>query len=434
MISFFDLPEYLQYTLIFFNLILLVINIYCVVSCVIFEFKKHHIVAKTVLTAFTCVLYFTAVSANFNYRKNHKADGFDIMLMTEHFILMSLILIVLSALSVFALYAVLKWKREHITPASIKEGLDRLPAGLCYHNKDGVPKLINHRMDNLCRFITGEPLFDANEFWRKLRNGEVLPDNIPQQTGENPIVTVLGNTTLSFTKIEREIGGEKLFEIRATDITKKFALSNELRRSNNELRELNRRLQEYGENVYDITREREILTAKVNIHDLLGKAQLATKRYIENSDSHITKDELIDIWNGTLYLFDGGFAETKDDVNLDELYDAAKIMGIRLIIDGTVPKDKSLLRFVMSGARESLTNAVHHAKARELKVKLYSTYTHFIIEYTNDGLQPEGEISEGGGLSSLRQSVESAGGIMETDIYPKFILRLKIPSKEETYV
>jgi len=370
MISFFDLPEYLQYTLIFFNLILLVINIYCVVSCVIFEFKKHHIVVNTVLTAFTCVLYFTAVSANFNYRKNHRTDGFDIMLMGEYFILMSVILIALSALSVFALYAVLKWKREHITPASIKEGLDRLPAGLCYHNKDGVPKLINHRMDNLCRFITGEPLFDANEFWRKLQKGEVLPDNIPQQTGENPIVTVMGNTTLSFTKIEREIGGEKLFEIRATDITQKFALSNKLRRSNNELRELNRRLQEYGENVYDITREREILTAKVNIHDMLGRAQLITKRYIENAGSDITKDELIGIWNGTLYLFDGGFADAKDDISLDELYDAAKIMGIRLIIDGKVPKDKRLLRFIMSGARESLTNALHHAKASELRVRL----------------------------------------------------------------
>lgn len=430
MISFFDLPEYLQYTLIFFNLILLVINIYCVVSCVIFEFKKHHIVVNTVLTAFTCVLYFTAVSANFNYRKNHRTDGFDIMLMGEYFILMSVILIALSALSVFALYTVLKWKREHITPASIKEGLDRLPAGLCYHNKDGVPKLINHRMDNLCRFITGEPLFDANEFWRKLQKGEVLPDNIPQQTGENPIVTVMGNTTLSFTKIEREIGGEKLFEIRATDITQKFALSNKLRRSNNELRELNRRLQEYGENVYDITREREILTAKVNIHDMLGRAQLITKRYIENAKSDITKDELIGIWNGTLYLFDGGFADAKDDISLDELYDAAKIMGIRLIIDGKVPKDKRLLRFIMSGARESLTNALHHAKASELRVRLNSKNFLFVIEFTNDGLQPTEEISEGGGLSSLRQTVEAAGGIMETDIYPNFALRLKIPSKE----
>lgn len=434
MISFFNLPEYLQYTLILFNLILLIINVYCVISCVIFEFKKHHIALNSILALFTSLLYFTAVSANFNYRKNHRTDGFDIVLLREHFLPMLLLLAVLALLSVFALYAVTRWKREHITPASIKEGLDRLPAGLCYHNKDGVPRLINHRMDNLCRYITGEPLFDANEFWRKLQNGEVLPDNISQQTGENPIVTVLGNTTLSFTKIEREIGGEKLFEIRATDITKQFALSDKLRKSNSERRELNRRLQEYGENVYDITREREILTAKVNIHDMLGKAQLVTKRYIENADSGITKDELIDIWNGTLYLFDGGFAETKDEVTLDELYDAAKIMGISLTIDGSVPKDNRLLRFIMSGARESLTNAVHHAKASELRVKLYNTYDYLIIEYANDGIQPEGVISEGGGLSSLRQSVEAAGGIMETDIYPKFILRLKIPSKEESHV
>ena len=434
MMNFFALPEYLQYTLIFFNLILLVINIYCVVSCVIFEFKKHHTVANTIIALMTSVLYFAAVSANYNYRKNHRTDSFDVMLMREHFLLMSILLVVLTFLCAFAFYSVVKWKREHITPASIKEGLDRLPAGLCYHNKDGVPKLINHHMDNLCRIITGEPLFDANRFWSKLQDGKVLPGNISQQTGDNPIVTVPDNSTLSFTKIEREIAGEKLFEIRATDITRQFALNNMLRKSNNELRELNSRLQEYGENVYDITREREILTAKVNIHDMLGKAQLATKRYIENSDSHISKDELIDMWNGTLYLFDGGFAETSDDVSLDELYDAAKIMGIRLIIDGKVPKDKRLLRFIMSGARESLTNAVHHAKASELKVKLYSTYSHFIVEYTNDGLQPNEAVSEGGGLSSLRQSVEAAGGIMETDIFPKFILRLKIPSKEVPYV
>lgn len=37
MTNFFMLPEYLQYTVIFVNLIALVINIYSVVSCVIFE-------------------------------------------------------------------------------------------------------------------------------------------------------------------------------------------------------------------------------------------------------------------------------------------------------------------------------------------------------------------------------------------------------------
>ena len=68
------------------------------------------------------------------------------------------------------------------------------------------------------------------------------------------------------------------------------------------------RLQQYGETVWDITREREILAAKVKIHDMLGKAQLVTRRYIETGGADMTKKELTDIWNGTLYLFDGGFA------------------------------------------------------------------------------------------------------------------------------
>ena len=81
-------------------------------------------------------------------------------------------------------------------------------------------------------------------------------------------------------------------------------------------------------------------------------------------------------------------------------------------------------------ARESLTNAVHHAKATKLTIRIYYHYGFAVIEYTNDGIQPEQCVSEGGGLSSLRQSVESAGGTMEIDSFPRFMLRLKIPSKE----
>jgi len=344
------------------------------------------------------------------------------------------LLALLSVLSVLSLYLVEKWKREHITPASIKEGIDRLPAGLCYHSEEGVPRLINHRMDGLCRRITGEPLFDGNELWRRLTKGEVLPGNSVEKWGDNPIISLSDGSTVSFTKIEREIGGRKMYEIRATDITKQYGLNLELQEYNNELRSLNTRLQEYGESVYDITREREILTAKVNIHDMLGKALLVTKRFIESGDEGITKNELTDMWKGTLYLFDGGFTEESESRNLDELYDAAKLMGINLTVKGVIPADNRLLRFIMSGARECLTNAVHHAKASELFITLYREYSFFVVEYTNDGEKPANPISEGGGLSSLRQSVESEGGIMETEISPQFVLRLKIPSKEVSYV
>ena len=434
MMNFFLLPEYLQYVIIFINLIALVICIYSVVSCVIFEAHKKRTGINVILTGLNTALFYMFVSANFINRKRVNGPEFIKVLFSEYGAVPVTVLAVLTIFSVLSLYLVVRWKREHITPASIKEGIDKLPAGLCYLNEKGVPKLINHRMDDLCRLITGEPLFDGNELWRRLATGEVLSENTVVKTGANPIITLSDGNTVSFTKIEREIGGKKLYEIRATDITKQYALNLELQRDNNELRQLNTRLQEYGENVYDITREREILTAKVNIHDMLGKALLVTKRYIESGGDGITKNELTDMWKGTLYLFEGGFTEGGESGNLDELYDAAKLMGIKLNVNGNIPTDNRLLRFIMSGARESLTNAVHHAKAAELTVRLYYEYSFFVVEYTNDGIKPLKPVSEGGGLSSLRQSVESEGGIMETEICPQFVLRLKIPTKEASYV
>ena len=428
--SFFNFHEYLQYSLVFLNLVILIINVYCMIMGVVFETKKRYLTFNAVLTLLTSVVFSISAGANFEYRKiSVKNEDFVKAFDKVTPVFLVLLLLLLTA-AVLMLYFVLRWKRERITPASIKEAMDKLPAGLCYHNEKGKPVLINHRMAYLCRAITGEALFDGNEFWRRLIYGEVLPGNTVEKYGENPIITVMGDSTISFTRINCEIGGEKIHEIRATDITEQFALHLELKERNSEQRALNMRLQEYGETVWDITREREILAAKVKIHDMLGKAQLVTRRYIETGGADMTKKELTDIWNGTLYLFDGGFAEISADSNLDELYNAAKLMGITINVMGQIPKDNRLLRFIMSGARECLTNAVHHAKARELTVTLYGSGSYFIIEYTNDGKKPDRPISEGGGLSSLRQSVEKDGGTMETHISPQFILRLRIPVKE----
>ena len=427
---FFALPEYLQYSVVFLNLIVLILNIYSLITSVVFRVKKTYIVTGALLTAVTSALLVFSCGANFEYRKSLYRESawikvFD--LFTPFFVVG---LVLLLSASVLLLAFVIRRNKNSINIASIKEGMDKLPAGLCYYSSDGVPRFINHRMDSLCRELTGEPLFDANALWQRLTEGNVLWGNKVEKTGYDPIITVADGNTLSFTKAERTIGGEPMYELRATDITTQYALYLELSEQNKQQLSLNRRLQEYGENVWDITREREILAAKVKIHDMLGKALLVTRRYIETGGADVKKEALTDIWNGTLYLFDGGFAELSSDGSLDELYEAAKLMGISVSVVGRIPADNRLLRFIMSGARECLTNAVHHAKARELTVTLYGSGSYFVIEYTNDGKRPDGSISEGGGLSSLRQSVEKDGGIMETDVVPQFVLRLKIPVKE----
>ena len=52
------------------------------------------------------------------------------------------------------------------------------------------------------------------------------------------------------------------------------------------------------------------------------------------------------------------------------------------------------------------------------------------VVFTNDGKPPEGEISESGGLKSLRSTVEQFRGEMEIASEPRFMLTIRVSGKE----
>lgn len=53
------------------------------------------------------------------------------------------------------------------------------------------------------------------------------------------------------------------------------------------------------------------------------------------------------------------------------------------------------------------------------------------VSLTNNGAAPKGKITEGGGLSMLRQRIEESGGKMEIQSVPRFKLMLSLREKEE---
>ena len=65
-----------------------------------------------------------------------------------------------------------------------------------------------------------------------------------------------------------------------------------------------------------------------------------------------------------------------------------------------------------------------------MTVELTRTDAGLSAAITNNGNMPEGEITEGGGLSALRRKTESAGGIMRVQSVPAFKLELILPGKE----
>ncbi|MBQ4475718.1 MAG: hypothetical protein II935_05950, partial [Bacteroidales bacterium] len=55
----------------------------------------------------------------------------------------------------------------------------------------------------------------------------------------------------------------------------------------------------------------------------------------------------------------------------------------------------------------------------------------YVVTITNSGNPPKGAIKEGGGLTSLRQTVENAGGEMYVSHKPNFTLILNLPREDK---
>ena len=434
MTGFFALSVFAQSAVQILLILIVLAEIYCLIICLIYKTEKADTFFNVLLFAVSlaCLI---VLSDGFR----HKEVGVATLPIIEALCglpsAIIFVLLVFQASAVcFAVYRVNFRRKTKISPMSIKQGADRLTTGICCYDENGRPKLVNHSMERLCRSITGEPLLNASDFWKKLSGGEVMPGNTVIKSGSEPIILLESGEVRCFSRKEIISGKKPVFELSASDITEQYALSRRLMENNAELEAIKKRLILFSENVSDITREREILAAKVSIHDRLGNTLIAARRYIETGEEAISRKTLLDMFNSNIALLRREAEQPPEDEALDSLYEAAQIMGITLTVEGDLPKnDNRAMRLVMCAARECITNAVRHAGATVLTIVAFSDRDGYTVEYKNNGTPPEDEITEGGGLSSLRKSVEDEGGKMEIVGTPQFVLRLKISKQRRRY-
>ena len=166
----------------------------------------------------------------------------------------------LTALSLFASFTLWHKSRRQLSPVSIKESCDHLPSALCFAWENGLPCLKNLKMDELSHLLTGEALLNANDFWKTMEL--------------QPIVTLENGQTWSFERVRMEMNGKIVYQITGTNITEEARLQRGLEKDNLRLKDMNRRLRQYGQDVQEATREKEILRAKTRVHDQIGHALL----------------------------------------------------------------------------------------------------------------------------------------------------------------
>ena len=137
------------------------------------------------------------------------------------------------------------------------------------------------------------------------------------------------------------------------------------------------------------------------------------------------------VWKNAVRLLRHENEQPEEQDAVAGLMNAAYGLGIKVSILGTFPEDPSAKEIILSVIRECMTNAVRHAGAKELYVRLACSDQTAYVSVTNSGAAPEGEIAEGGGLTSLRILVKKSGGSMEIKTVPRFELTVSVPVRGE---
>ena len=334
-----------------------------------------------------------------------------------------LILLAISVIFAVLIYEVRVYRNRFITPGAVKLGLDELPDGLLYYSADGIIRFINPAMSNIAQIVTDRVVLNGNDLYEKLCDGDLTAGSVRIASGEAIVIRLESGRIFSFERKEKLLKGRPISELICFDVTDEYTLCDKLRENHTKLAEQKERLLTLGDSITEFTIDKEILDAKVRIHDELGKGLTASRYYIEQKKGE--PGELLKLWNTNLRLLSNEEKPKKRD-DYETVLKASGDVGVGIRLKGSLPREDDNKKIIAAAIRECVTNTFRHAKGDTVYIETIDEDTEYRVTFRNNGMPPESAISETGGLKNLRSLVERAGGSMKIGYDPEFELMISL--------
>lgn len=316
--------------------------------------------------------------------------------------------------------------KKRLSKSAIKGAFDNLPVGICFFDQNGISVLCNRQMHRLAFTMTGRDLQLCSELTEALAH-------IEEREGfmrDGSAVLFPDGTVWQFQ--QRTVTADDAYlQFIAVDSTEVYKRKKDLEISTARQAEVVAGLRSIMSNVVSITREEEILTMKMFVHDKLGWFLQRLRRYKAEADHSVNKAEIAHALTSVAGALHGEIGH--DDVidPLTELCRVASSLGVTVTITGVALANCPEKDLIQDVIRECVTNTIRHAEGDKVFVSITRENGNVTARVTNNGRQPEAEITEGGGLSSLRRQIEKAGGMMLIQSVPEYILTVTLPSESE---
>jgi len=307
----------------------------------------------------------------------------------------------------------------------IKDSFDSLPVAVCFFDKAGVVRLVNHRMLDIMNILQRGGIQTLAELQANLQSP---PSNI---CCLDPLLKIYrfpdGKVHRFASEQITTNAGIRYTQTTATDITELMQKQNHLKEENLKLEKANAHMRKLFEQMPEIIREEETLALKLRVHDNIGHSILAARRVLLK---HADLEEIranASLWEQSISVLYRSSQMTMQSKPLEAAKKRAEELGVKVLLSGAEPKTQRLRTLSALAICECAANCARHADGTELYVCFWQEEGYIEMSLTNNGLAPKKNITEGGGLSMLRQRVEEADGKMNIDSIPRFKLTLSFP-------
>lgn len=333
---------------------------------------------------------------------------------------LALLLAALMAGEILVAMRLYRRRGEHLMPGAIKESLDTLPDGVCFYAQDGQPLLVNEQMNRISSELFGREILNADHFWRDVQQASGMKQDA------SAVVRTADGKVWEVRRSALTVRGAVVYELAALDVTEQHRLHEELMQRNERMNRINERLRRFSQEMVTFTAEKELLNAKIMVHDSVGCALLAFRSYLAQEEGARERGSLLLLWR---YVCRVMKKEAAPAGEWDELERIAQILHVTIRLDGVLPENLGVRAAMIAAMHECLTNTASHAGGDTLYVKVREEKGCSWAELTNSGWPPDEPIRETGGLKDLRRIVERAGGSMTVKSAPRFLLRVEFQER-----
>lgn len=359
-----------------------------------------------------CFLISFPVCIYFDLVCSHKTGKFTELLgRTPLYAFIILTAILFAGAAVLFIVTYTRIKRT-LTPASLQMGLDGMRDGVLFSDERGMTVLINDKMQYILNRAAGAHAPGA-ESLDNIGEKELINGCYTEKQGDSVFLILPDKSVYRIVKEKTKAKKSGFNEYIAYDVTELYGKSLEIKKRNDNARQVNEQIREYSRKMDSMIRDRELLSAKIRIHDDMGRALLSLRSYLSRQEKD--REALLTLWRVTVSVLRCETVPDVSDDKMDALIRAAEAVDVTLNFDGEIPDSDTARDISAAAIRECLTNTVKHAGGANLYIKITTSGGKFTVKIKNDGRPPDKPIEETGGLHTLRKTVESAGGEMKTE-------------------